>query len=125
MKSERAKVLIYEGIENIKILDISDYGKWQLRFTMAHAVELAEQEAEEITDLKYRISSLTQWRNITSDASGLASDTDLDEIFRKLPRLVRDKRDGCIELIDYDNVAEWMGDLERKPSLYQWRPINE
>lgn len=47
MKSERAKVLIYEGIENIKILDISDYGKWQLRFTMAHAVELAEQEAEE------------------------------------------------------------------------------
>lgn len=47
MKSEKAKVLIYESIENIKILDISHYGKWQLRFTMAHAVELAEQEAEE------------------------------------------------------------------------------
>lgn len=32
--------------------------------------------------------------------------------------------DGCIELIDYDNAAEWRGDLERKPSLYQWLPIN-
>ncbi len=93
--------------------------------TAAAYERVLDKQAEEITDLKYRISSLTQWRNITSDASGLASDTDLDEIFRKLPRLVRDKRDGCIELIDYDNVAEWMGDLERKPSLYQWRPINE
>lgn len=43
---------------------------------------------------------------------------------RNLPRLVRDKRDGSIELIDYDNAAEWRGDLERKPSLYQWLPIN-
>lgn len=25
----------------------------------------------------------------------------------------------------YDNAAEWRGDLERKPSLYQWRPIHE
>ena len=30
----------------------------------------------------------------------------------------------AIELIDYDNAAEWRGDLERKPSLYQWLPIN-
>ena len=28
------------------------------------------------------------------------------------------------KLIDYDNAAEWRGDLERKPSLYQWLPIN-
>lgn len=49
----------------------------------------------------------------------------MDEIFRNLPCLVRDKRDGCIELIDYDNAAEWRGDLERKPNLHQWRPINE
>ena len=82
-----------------------------------------DKQAEEIADLKYRISSMTQWRNITTDASGLATDTALDEIFRNLPRLVKDKRDGSIELIDYDNVAEWMGDLERKPSHYQWRPI--
>lgn len=51
-------------------------------------------------------------------------DDAIDEIFRNLPRLVRDKRDGSIELIDYDNAAEWRGDLERKPSLYQWLPIN-
>lgn len=25
---------------------------------------------------------------------------------------------------DDDNAAEWRGDLERKPSLYQWLPIN-
>lgn len=53
-----------------------------------------------------------------------ATDDAIDEIFRNLPRLVRDKRDGSIELIDYDNAAEWRGDLERKPSLYQWLPIN-
>lgn len=51
-------------------------------------------------------------------------DDAIDEIFRNLPRLVRNKRDGSIELIDYDNAAEWRGDLERKPSLYQWLPIN-
>lgn len=55
---------------------------------------------------------------------GFATDDAIDEIFRNLPRLVRDKRDGSIELIDYDNAAEWRGDLERKPSLYQWLPIN-
>ncbi len=85
-----------------------------------------DKQAEEMADLKYRISSLTQWRDIQADPKwGFATDGAIDEIFRNLPRLVRDKRDGCIELIDYDNAAEWRGDLERKPSLYQWRPINE
>lgn len=68
---------------------------------------------------------LTQWRDIQADPKwGFATDDAIDEIFRNLPRLVRDKRDGSIELIDYDNAAEWRGDLERKPSLYQWLPIN-
>ena len=67
----------------------------------------------------------TQWRDIQADPKwGFATDDAIDEIFRNLPRLVRDKRDGCIELIDYDNAAEWRGDAERKPSLYQWLPIN-
>ncbi len=65
------------------------------------------------------------WHNIQSDKSGFATDEALDDIFREMPRLVKDKRDGRIELIDYDNAAEWRGDLERKPSLYQWRPILE
>ncbi|WP_295902894.1 hypothetical protein [uncultured Alistipes sp.] len=83
-------------------------------------------QTEEIVDLKYRLSSLTQWRDIQADPKwGFATDDAIDEIFRNLPCLVRDKRDGCIELIDYDNAAEWRGDLERKPNLYQWRPINE
>lgn len=65
------------------------------------------------------------WRDIQADPKwGFATDDAIDEIFRNLPRLVRDKRDGSIELIDYDNAAEWRGDLERKPSLYQWLPIN-
>lgn len=84
-----------------------------------------DKQAEEMGDLKYRISSLTQWRDIQADPKwGFATDDAIDEIFRNLPRLVRDKRDGSIELIDYDNAAEWRGDLERKPSLYQWLPIN-
>ena len=82
-------------------------------------------QVEEVADLKYRLSSLTQWRDIQADPKwGFATDDAIDEIFRNLPRLVRDKRDGSIELIDYDNAAEWRGDLERKPSLYQWLPIN-
>lgn len=65
--------------------------------------------------------------NISSDYAKnrtMKINRQIDEIFRNLPRLVRDKRDGSIELIDYDNAAEWRGDLERKPSLYQWLPIN-
>ena len=85
-----------------------------------------DKQAEEMADLEYRISSLTQWRDIQADPKwGFATDDAIDEVFRNLPRLVRDKRDGCIELIDYDNAAEWRGDLERKPNLYQWRSINE
>lgn len=84
-----------------------------------------DKQAEEITTLNEQIARLTQWRDIRIDASGFATDNALDEIFRKLPRLVRDKRDGGIELIDYDNAAEWRGDLERKPNRYQWLPINE
>lgn len=84
-----------------------------------------DKQVEEVADLKYRLSSLTQWRDIQADPKwGFATDDAIDEIFRNLPRLVRDKRDGSIELIDYDNAAEWRGDLERKPSLYQWLPIN-
>ena len=84
-----------------------------------------DKQVEEVADLKYRLSSLTQWRDIQADPKwGFATDDAIDEIFRNLPRLVKDKRDGCIELIDYDNAAEWRGDLERKPSLYQWLPIN-
>ena len=71
------------------------------------------------------LNELLRWHKIQSDKSGFATDEALDEIFRELPRLVKDKRDGCIELIDYDNAAEWRGDLERKSSLYQWRPIHE
>ena len=62
------------------------------------------------------LNELLRWHKIQSDKSGFATDEALDEIFRELPRLVKDKRDGCIELIDYDNAAEWRGDLERKPS---------
>ena len=79
---------------------------------MTHAAELAEQEMEGFN---------TCW---IDPKWGFATDDAIDEIFRNLPRLVRDKRDGSIELIDYDNAAEWRGDLERKPSLYQWLPIN-
>lgn len=93
---------------------------------IAAAYERAlDKQAEEITTLNEQIARLTQWRDIHTDVSGFATDNALDDIFRKLPRLVRDKRDGNIELIDYDNASEWRGDLERKPSHYQWRPINE
>lgn len=100
MKSQKAKEFI-DGCMAHLTVEMSDHAKWQLRAAMTHAAELAEQEME-----------------------GFATDDAIDEIFRNLPRLVRDKRDGSIELIDYDNAAEWRGDLERKPSLYQWLPIN-
>lgn len=125
MKSQKAKEFI-DGCMAHLTVEMSDHAKWQLRTAMIHAVELAEQEMEEkLTRWNEQIARLTQWRDIHTDASGFATDNALDDIFRKLPRLVRDKRDGSIELIDYDNAAEWRGDLERKPSHYQWRPINE
>jgi len=69
---------------------------------------------------------LTRWHDIPADPkSGFATDDALDEIFRNLPRIVKDKRDGRIELIDHDNAAEWRGDLERTPNRYQWREIHE
>lgn len=99
MKSQKAKEFI-DGCMAHLTVEMSDHAKWQLRAAMTHAAELAD----------------PKW--------GFATDDAIDEIFRNLPRLVRDKRDGSIELIDYDNAAEWRGDLERKPSLYQWLPIN-
>lgn len=79
----------------------------------------------QIAENSAKTQNSTQWRDIQADPKwGFATDDAIDEIFRNLPRLVRDKRDGSIELIDYDNAAEWRGDLERKPSLYQWLPIN-
>lgn len=122
-----------------RILNSADYGAYTTRRywrNIGKAKDIAPQTAaayeraldkqvEEVADLKYRLSSLTQWRDIQADPKwGFATDDAIDEIFRNLPRLVRDKRDGSIELIDYDNAAEWRGDLERKPSLYQWLPIN-
>ena len=43
------------------------------------------------------LNELLRWHKIQSDKSGFAT----------------------------DEAAEWRGDLERKPSLYQWRPIHE
>lgn len=69
---------------------------------------------------------LTRWRNIqTNPKSGLATEGALNEIFCNMPCLVRNKQDGRIEFIDGDNAPEWCGDLERNPSRYQWREINE
>lgn len=94
--------------------------------TVAAYERALDKKDDEITDLKYRISSLTQWRDIQSDPKwGFATDDAIDEIFHNLPCLVRDKRGGGIELIDYDNASEWRGDLERNPSRYQWRSIQE
>lgn len=71
-------------------------------------------------------AELTRWHDIQADPKwGFATDYAIDEIFRSLPRLIMDKRDRSIELIDYDNAAEWRGDLERTPYRYQWRPIHE
>ena len=70
------------------------------------------------------ISNLTQWRDVQSDPKwGFATDESIDEIFRNLPCLVMDKDDGCIEIINNDNAAEWRGDLERKPYRYLWQQI--
>ncbi len=119
MKSEKAKEYITHATCTAQEY-AERFGGRELvvsRWDVSTAIELA--------DLKYRLSSLTQWRDIQADPKwGFATDDAIDEIFRNLPRLVRDKRDGSIELIDYDNAAEWRGDLERKPSLYQWLPIN-
>lgn len=46
MKSEKAKEFIDECMAHLTV-EMTDYAKWQLRAAMAHAVQLAEQEAEE------------------------------------------------------------------------------
>ena len=73
---------------------------------------------------RQEIEALIQWHNIQTDKDGFATDNAHDEIFRQLPSLVRDKQDGQIKLIDYDNATEWRGYLELRPNRYQWRPIH-
>lgn len=63
------------------------------------------------------LNELLRWHKIQSDKSGFATDEALDEIFRELPRLVKDKRDGCIELIDYDNAAELLTCIVYQPYM--------
>lgn len=82
-----------------------------------------DKQAEEIADLEYRISSLTQWHDIQADSDCRATADAIEEIFCYLPRLVRDKRDGSVELIDCRNVAQWMDILKRDPINYQWISI--
>lgn len=82
-----------------------------------------DKQAEEIADLEYRISSMPQWHDIKADSDCRATADAIEEIFCYLPRLVRDKRDGSVELIDCRNVAQWMDILKRDPINYQWRSI--
>lgn len=130
MKSQKAKEFI-DGCMAHLTVEMSDHAKWQLRAAMTHAAELAEQEMEGfytcwidpkdfMPEANKNVLVKCSSGEIQTDPKwGFATDDAIDEIFRNLPRLVRDKRDGSIELIDYDNAAEWRGDLERKPSLYQ------
>lgn len=92
--------------------------------------ELKEVEYEEflafIAGAQSEYEELTRWHDIPTDPkSGLATDDALNEIFRNMPCLVRDKQDWRIEFIDGDNAPEWHGDLERNPDRYQWREIHE
>ena len=148
MNSQKAKEFI-DGCMAHLTVEMRDHATWQLRAAMTPAAELAEQEMEGFytcwIDPKDFMPEAN--KNVLVKCSSGEIQTDfyapelggffiehsthakvtgdaIDEIFRNLPRLVRDKRDGSIELIDYDNAAEWRGDLERKPSLYQWLPIN-
>ncbi len=84
-----------------------------------------DKQVEEIDDLKYRISTLTEWRIIKAGQDGFATDNALNEIFYNLPRLVKDMSSGEIQFIHTYNAAEWRGDLERNPNRYQWREIHE
>ena len=82
-----------------------------------------DKQSEEIADLEYRISSMTQWHDIQSASDCRVTDDVIEEIFCHLPRLVRDKWDGSIELVDCRNVAQWMDLLKRDLGKYQWRSI--
>ena len=66
-----------------------------------------------------------RWHDIETDKDGFATSESLDAIFDKIPCLVKYNRSGEIELINYDNAAEWRGDIERKPTRYRWRKIHE
>lgn len=79
--------------------------------------------AEEIVDLEYRVSSLTQWHDIQAVSDCRATDDAIEETFCRLPCLVRDNWDGSVKLIDCHNVDQWMDILKRDPSKYQWRVI--
>lgn len=46
MKSKKAKEFIDRCLNHL-VIEMSDHAKWQLRATMSHTAELAEQEAEE------------------------------------------------------------------------------
>jgi hypothetical protein len=46
MKSKKAKEFI-DGCLNHLAIEMSDHAKWQLRASMSHTAELAEQEAKE------------------------------------------------------------------------------
>lgn len=91
--------------------------------TVAAYERALDKQAEEIADLEYRISSIPQWHDIQADSDCRATADAIEEIFCYLPRLVRDKRDGSVELIDCRNVAQWMNILKRDPCSYQWISI--
>ena len=91
--------------------------------TVAAYERALDKQAEEIADLEYRVSSLTQWHDIQAVSDCRTTDDAIEEIFCRLPCLVRDNWDGSVQLIDCRNVDQWMDILKRDPSKYQWRAI--
>lgn len=91
--------------------------------TVAAYERALDKQAEEIADLEYRVSSLTQWHDIQAVSDCRATDDVIEETFCRLPCLVRDNWDGSVKLIDCHNVDQWMDILKRDPSKYQWRAI--
>lgn len=109
---ERAKEAIVDAFDPDEIMPVR----------LGHLVNLERRGFIEGANSEHK--ELTRWNDIPAK-DGFATDEALDEIFSNLPRLVRNKQDGCIELINHDNAAEWRGDLERHPDRYQWRQIIE
>lgn len=91
--------------------------------TVAAYERALDKQADEIADLEYRVSSLTQWHDIQAVSDCRVTDNTIEEIFCHLPRLVRNKWDGSVELIDCHNVAKWMDILQCDPCSYQWISI--
>lgn len=91
--------------------------------TVAAYERALDKQAEEIADLEYRVSSLTQWHDIQAVSDCRATDDAIEETFCCLPCLVRNNWDGSVKLIDCHNVDQWMDILKRDPSKYQWRAI--